>query len=194
MHLNNDQLLEPGDKDLQHLSHCQLCQSRMNNLGLLRKQLQSIPEASADTDQWWDIQQGYQARATVSQLDSARKSTHFWRLASAAIAASFALFLVWQSNWFTPKPSEELYDASFAALIDENSALQSQLNVRLSSSQELNARAAGLLVELEIINTKLQQAYLKKDSRMKKHALWQRRQALLKSTLEAFNKQHVIKV
>lgn len=194
MHLNNEQLLEPGDTDLKHLSQCQQCRSRMENLGLIRTQLQSIPERAVHTDQWQEIKQGYQAGTNLSELASAKRTINFWRVTSGAIAASFALFVIWQSISVTPKQSEQLQNTSFTALIDENSALQRQLNNQLTAKQEINARTAGLLVELDIINIKLQKAYLEKGSKNQKQDLWQQRQVLLKSTLAAIRHPHVIKI
>ena len=194
VHLNNEQLLEPDDASLAHLSQCQQCQSRLENLNLLRGRLNSFADATTYTGDWQRVKQAYLMEENVSSLDTANRTVRFWRFTSGAIAASFALFLIWQSVSVLPESTDQLPDASFVALVDENSALQSQLNLQLSGNQEINSKAASLLIELDMINTKLQKAYLEKGSKIQKQEPWQQRQVLLESTLAAIGQPGVIKI
>lgn len=194
MHLNNDQLLEPTEEETRHLPTCDVCQSRAENLSLIRARLQSIPETSAPVDQWQKIQSDYYARETPSELISARRSKTFWQVASGAIAASFALFMIWQSYYQSPDAGMSSQDVVFAALIKENNTLQQQLTEQLRLMQAPNSKTAGLLVKLEVIDTKLQQAYLEKHSSEQKAQLWEQQQVLLKTTLSAIRQPNVIRL
>lgn len=194
MHLNNEQLLEPDDDDLVHLSQCSECRSRIENLAVIRSHLQSLAEETPRVDQWQEIKRDYQSRSNVTYLVSARKTTVFWQITSIALAASFALFIIWQNFYVTPRAPEFPQNGSFTALIEENNAMQQLLNSQLATQRVLNAKTAGLLIELDIINTNLEQAYLEKRSHEQKLILWRQRQELLRTTLTAIKQPHVIKI
>jgi hypothetical protein len=194
MHLNNDQLLEPTEEETEHLSTCDECQLRAENLNLIRSRLQSIPETSAPVDQWQKIRSDYYARLTPPELISARRSKAFWQVASVAIAASFALFMIWQSYYQSPDENVSSRDITFAALIKENNILQQQLTEQLKSLKAPNSKTAGLLVQLEVIDTKLQKAYLEKHSSEQKAKLWEQQQVLLRTTLSAIRQPDVIRL
>lgn len=194
MHLNNDQLLEPDEGDLNHLSKCEVCRSRAENLSLLRSRLQSMPEKVNPVDQWQSIQSSYYTQAGTTELLSARKTATFWKVASAAIAASFAFFMIWQVLYQAPDIEVSSQDVVIAALIQQNNTMQQQLNDVLTVQPTPNIKTRGLLVELEVINTKIQQAYLEKKSEKQKMHLWQQRQILLQTTLSAIKQTHVIEL
>ena len=194
MHLNIEQILEPDDADIKHLSACEKCRLRSENLGLIRSRLQSIPEKTTTLDQWQDIQSSYCAQAGTTDLIAARKSRKFWQVASGAIAASFVLFMLWQNFSRTPDVVMSPESVIFAALIKENNAMQQHLNEQLTTHPVPNTKTAGLLVELEVVNIEIQQAYLEKKSDEQKMRLWQQRQKLLQSTLSALKQPPVIKV
>ena len=194
MHLNNDQLLEPDDGDLSHLSKCDVCRSRAKKLSLFRSRLQSMPEKANPVDQWLSIQSSYYAQAGITELVSARKTATFWKIASGAIAASFAVFMIWQVLYQAPDFEVSSQDVVIAALIQQNNTMQQQLNHVLTVQRTPNIKTRGLLVELEVINTKLQQAYLEKESEEQKMHLWQQRQILLQTTLSAIKHAHVLEI
>ena len=194
MHLNNDQLLEPDEGDLNHLSKCEVCRSRAENLSLVRSRLQSLPDKTVLVDQWQSIQSSYYAQAGITELVSARRTATFWKIASGAIAASFAVFMLWQVFYQTPDVDVSSQDVVIAALIKENNVMQQQLSDQLTVQRTPNIRTTGLLVELEVINAKLQQAYLEKQSEEQKMHLWQQRQILLQTILSAIKQPHVIEL
>ena len=194
MHLNNEQLLEPDDAGIQHLSECEECRLRSGNLSLIRSRLQSIPDKSTQSDQWQEIQRGYFAQSNSTELIAARRSRTFWKVATGAMAASFALFMIWQ-NYYQPIDADiSSRNVVFAALIKENNALQQQLTEQLAVLQVPDSKTAGLLVELEVIDTRLQQAYLEKQSAEQKIHLWEQQQILLQTTLSAIKQPHVIRL
>ena len=193
MHLNNDQLLEPSEGDLNHLSKCEKCQSRAENLSLIRSRLQSMSEKVVPVDQWQSIKRSYYVQTGTTELVSARRTATFWKITSGAIAASFAIFLIWQNYHQTPDTDMASQDV-FAALIKENNTMQQQLDDQLTVQRAPNIKTMGLLVELEVINAKLQQAYLEKKTEEQKIRLWKQRQILLQTTLSAINQPHVIKL
>ena len=194
MHLNNDQLLEPDEGDLSHLSKCEVCRTRAENLSIIRSRLQSMPEKTTSVDQWQSIQSSYYAQTGMTELVSARRTAAFWKVASGAIAASFAVFMIWQVFHQTPDVEVSSQDVVIAALIQQNNTMQQQLNDQLTVQRTLNIKTRGLLVELEVINSKLQQAYLEKKSEEQKMHLWQQRQILLQTTLSAIKHAHVIEI
>ena len=194
MHLNNDQLLEPDEGDLSHLSKCEECRARAENLSLVRSRLQSMPEKINPLDQWQSIQSSYYAQAGITELASARKRATFWKMASGAIAASFAVFIIWQTFYQAHDADMSSQDVVITALIKENNVMQQQLGDQLAVQRTPNIKTTGLLVELEVINAKIQQAYLEKQSEEQKMHLWQQRQILLQSTLSAIKQAHVIEI
>ncbi len=194
MHLSNEQLLEPSDHDLVHVSQCPECRSRIQNLGLIRSSLQSLPEETPSADQWREIKRDFETQIGLMQMVSARRATVFWKITSSALAVCFTFFLIWQNYFVTPDKHGLSQNAGIAVLINENGAMQQRLDSQLIVQTALNVRTAALLIELDIINTKLEQAYLKKRSTEQKLSLWQERQALLASTLAAINQPHVIKL
>jgi hypothetical protein len=194
MHLNNEQLIEPNDADLAHLSQCDDCRLQHENLISIRTRMQTIADEIPAIDQWQAIKHDFETRSSVSQLVSARKSNLLWKTASAALAASFAIFFIWQTYSVSPSPSEVSQDNRVIALIKESNSMQQQLKMQLTALNEVNTRATGLMVELDIINAKLEQAYLEKTDPEQKLKLWQQRQVLLKATLAAIKQPHVIKI
>ncbi|MDX2464656.1 MAG: hypothetical protein QNK31_09135 [Porticoccus sp.] len=194
MHLNNDQLLEPDEGDLSHLSKCEVCRSRAENLSIFRSRLQSMPEKLTPIDQWQSIQSSYYAQAGITELVSARRTATFWKVASGAIAASFAVFMLWQTFYQAHDADMSSQDVVITALIKENNVMQQQLGDQLTVQRTPNIKTTGLLVELEVINAKLQQAYLEKQSEEQKLHLWQQRQILLQTILSAIKQPHVIEL
>ena len=194
MHLNNVQLLEPDEGDLSHLSKCEVCRSRAENLSIFRSRLQSMPEKITPIDQWQSIQSSYYAQTGMTELVSARKTAAFWKVASGAIAASFAIFIIWQVFYQAHDADMSSQDVVITALIKENNVMQQQLSDQLTVQRTPNIKTTGLLVKLEVINAKLQQAYLEKQSEEQKMHLWQQRQILLQTILSAIKQPHVIEL
>ena len=102
--------------------------------------------------------------------------------------------MIWQVLYQAPDFEVSSQDVVIAALIQQNNTMQQQLNDQMTVQRTPNIKTRGLLVELEVINTKLQQAYLEKESEEQKMHLWQQRQILLQTTLSAIKQAHVIEI
>lgn len=195
MHLTNEQLLELTEESREHLTQCDACRVRAKNLATMRAKLQNLTEQKPMLNNWQQIKASYQSQNHQQQINSANKKVTFWRGITVAMAASLVLFMVGQNYLLNSHQQENVEQAAeLARLIESNNIMQSLLIVQLEDESMDDMKVVNLQIELDIIDKKLQQAYLTKNTNKEKSALWQQRQALIQSSIVADKKTEFMKI
>lgn len=195
MHLTNEQLLELNEEDREHLAKCDACRVRAQNLTAMRAKLQNLAEQKPMSDNWQQIKASYQSQNHHQKINLANKKVTFWRNMTVAMAASLVLFMAGQNYLLNSNQQENLEQtAELTRLIESNNMIQGLLSSQLEGNPGDTMKVVNLQVELDIIDEKLQQAYLKKITNEEKSALWQQRQALIQSSIFADKKTEIMKI
>lgn len=195
MHLTNEQLLELNEESREHLAQCDSCRVRAQNLTAMRTKLQSLTEQKPMSDNWQQIKANYQNQKHHQQINLVNKKVTFWRKMTVALAASLVLFMAGQ-NYLLNSNQQETFEqtAELARLIESNNMMQSLLIVQLEDESMDDIKVVNFQIELDIIDKKLQQAYLTKNTNKEKSALWQQRQALIQSSIVVDKKIEFMKI
>ncbi len=196
MHLNDEQLLELSDEFKEHVDQCESCAERLNNLQAIRKSFREKEVRMPASGSWVRLREAYIAEHHNHQLSKANKTTYFWKVTSGTIAASFLVGLVINSylSMQPQKLDEQSLTTQISALIAENNSMQEQLLEVSNSDKSASYKVVSLMIELEVIDKKLQQAYLLKKSDSEKHTLWSQRQQVIESTLTAIKQPQTLKI
>lgn len=195
MHLTNEQLLELNDKSRDHLAQCDSCGVRAKNLTAMRTKLQDLAQQKPMTDSWQQIKASYENQKHHQQINLANQKVTFWRNMTVAMAASLVLFLAGQNYLLRSNQLERFEQATeLTRLIESNNIIQNLLVAQFKGNSDYDMKVVNLQLELDIIDKKLQQAYLKKTTDEEKSALWQQRQALIQSSIVADKKAEIMKI
>lgn len=195
MHLTNEQLLELNEESREHLAKCDSCRVRAQNLTAMRAKFQKVAQQKPLSDNWQQIKASYQSQNHHQQINLANKKVTFWRNMTAAMAASLVLFMAGQNYLLNSNQYENFEQtAELARLIESNDIIQSLLVSQFEGNSENTMKVVNLQIELDIIDEKLQQAYMKKITSEEKSALWQQRQALIQSSIIADKKTEIMKI
>jgi len=195
MHLTNEQLLALNEKSREHLAQCDSCAVKAKNLTAMRTKLQGLAEQKPMTDNWQQIKASYQNQQQHQQIRLANKKATFWRNMTVAMAASLVLFLAGQNYLLNSHQLKKVEQtAELTRLIEANNIMQNLLAARFKGNSKDDIKVVSLQIELDIIDKKLQQAYLSKTTNEEKSALWQQRQALIQSSIVADKKTEIIKI
>jgi len=200
MHLTNEQLLELTEEGREHLAQCDSCRIRAKNLSAIRAKLQNtaqknLAQPKPMSDNWQQIKASYQNKNHQQQINSANKKVTFWRNMTVGMAASLVLFMAGQ-NYLLNSHQQDTFEqaVALAKAVESNSITQSLLVAQLESNPLNTSQVLSLQVELDIIDKKLQQAYLEKVTSKEKSALWQQRQAVIQSSIVTDSKAKIIKI
>ena len=178
MHLNDEALLELNEAARLHLSQCDECQARANNLTLARKEFEQLPILPLASSNWDEIQKQYQKNVQSTQLIRTTQQLRYWKFGSFALAASLAAVLIW-----LPVQTYQIKTNSnkqhLAELIEQNSRLQQQL-VTLDYNSMPVTKVSLLNADIQNLDQAIQQAYIQGANEQEKSNLWNARQKLMK--------------
>ena len=195
MHLTNEELLELNEEGREHIEKCDACRVRAKNLAAMRAKLQNLTEHKPMSNNWQQTKASYQSQNHQQQINLANKKVTFWRGITVAMAASLVLFMAGQNYLFNSNQQENFEQtAELTRLIESNNMIQGLLASQLEGNPGDTMKVVNLQVELDIIDKKLQQAYLKRITNKEKSALWQQRQALIQSSIVANKKSEIMKI
>ena len=178
MHLNDQQLIELDETDHAHISECDSCRIKANNLINLRQQLSELPEQEKIPSSWSEVQNIHSKRQQAKQLQQNRKLLNKWRLGSFALAASLLMVLIWPGS----EPTiEQINKTQLATLIEQNNLLQLKLGQELNSTASVNLKL--IMLDISDIDQAIQRAYLLKMDDTEKLKLWKTRRELIEQLL-----------
>jgi len=193
MHLNDQQLLELSQENNQHITECEACRAKAENLVQLRNQLSDLPQVEVMPDCWSEIQKAHNNNQQEKKLSQTRKQLGQWRLASFALAASLAVFVFW-SNIESSPSTNSLMTESLVALIEENNELQRLLSNKTKNNYQTHVQYKLQKTDFNLIDQAIQRAYLQGASDLEKYNLWKARKNLMNKLLVETKKTQTIRI
>lgn len=195
MHLSDEQLLDRSQDFSEHLSQCSECSNRLSNLESIRNRFQEHSFKMPVSGSWQRLQQEYLAQQHDKQLKYAQQKTAFWQRVCIGVAASFAMAWLLGSFIFTEVKHENLpMMTQTVKLIARNNDLQEKLTEHYVGEKVDNYKVVSLMIELDVIDKKLQQSYLQDKSDAEKNALWIQRHKVIEAALTAVKQPQTLKI
>ena len=192
MHLSDQELMELDASGKLHLSECEHCQQKLNNLNQFREKFSQLPKMSMNKNGWQSIKQDYLYELKEKENESAKKQLFFWRSSSVGLAASLLIMVLWQLN-LDSDINIASPDNQLSQLIAHNQMLQKEF----AQHAQINMTSVSLVElkhELSLVDIALRDAYEQKQSNEQKAQLWQKRQELMKKMLHARDKRQIMNI
>ena len=193
MHLSDEKLTELDDAGRAHISQCDVCRDKANNLVKLRQSLNQLPLLAEMPGSWKDIQKIHSERKQANQLQQTRQQLNRWRIGSFALAASLTAVVLWpnaQSNLTI----EQNTNWQLATLIEQNNYLQQQLANNSNENNLTNVTFKLIERDIQAIDQAIQRAYLQNASDEEKTQLWKKRQKLMKQMLSDTKQPKMLRI
>ena len=191
MHLSDEQILELGVEENQHLKNCAECREKADNLYKIRDRLARINEHKPLPQIWERISRSCEQINFEKKLKKANARDKFWKLGSFVMAASILIVVFIQGNIPGNKDDDNVFfKDQIVQLIEENKSLQKQIYSTNISKVSLKT----LQTEITILDKALQQGYLLQLTDAEKYQLWMQRKIILERSLLANRKSEFLRI
>jgi len=187
MHLSDEELLElrhiqNSDSNMNHLSKCDECHQRLDNLDNFRHELALSNVPTMQTGQWFSIRQRFIEQKNTKQNSALKRKFKRLQIGFATLAASLLIVLLIPT--MTSQKQENKLDLKLNTIINENNQLQQLLNLSKNTHQLQAVANKSLEFKLKKIDGEIQLSYLENLTTKEKIKLWEVRRDLLINSMK----------